>query len=792
MLKVVGCFVDFHDLRLVALAAFICAVASFTTIQLLCHARRADVRYRYSWISVAALAGGFGIWATHFIGMLAFTPGVPSGYNLSLTLLSLLYAILISGLGLGLARSQFPFSPWVGGATMGAGIAVMHYTGMMAFQVAGRIVWDPWLVSLSIVLGGLLGAMGCATAVKSQGVHHQILAAIWLLLAICGLHFTAMGAVTIIPDPAIEIAPAAMPSSWIAGAVALASLAILLFAAGALAIDLRDRRHAALEGARLRSLANAAAEGLVVCRGDRIVSANESFAHLVELPAGSVNGAKLSTFLPSLATRLTPTTLPDHPIEAELIAAHGQSIPVEIIIRAIDYASLPHFGVAVRDLRARRTAESKINFLALHDGLTGLANRTSFDKSFDRETQVAARTGGKLAVLCLDLDRFKEINDLFGHAAGDKVLQDLARITEDVLDDKQLMSRLGGDEFAILAPVRDAVGASRLAEQVLEALRIANQNGSGAQIATSIGIALYPDDGTDRAALLNNADTALYRVKSEGGGTYRFYESFMGADVRERRLIEHDLRLAVARSEIEVAYQPQAETGTGRITGFEALLRWRHPERGYVSPSTFIPIAEESGIIMNLGEWVLREACREAASWSQPLSVAVNVSAMQIHAAGFPATLQAALRDTGLSAGRLEIEITETALIRDPARALTTLHAIKELGVRIAMDDFGTGYSSLSNLRAFPFDRIKIDRSFIKSIDKDEQTAAIVRAVLSLGRGLKLLVTAEGVETDAELAFLQAEACHEVQGFLVARPAPIWTFAAVTHGHAASQKATAA
>ena len=792
MLKVVGCFVDYHDFRLVALAALICAVASFTTIQLLCHARRSDVQFRYGWIGVAALAGGFGIWATHFIGMLAFMPGVPSGYNLNLTLLSLVYAIVLSGLGLAMACSRLPFSPWIGGATMGGGIAAMHYTGMMAFEVAGRIIWDPWLVTLSIAFGGVLGATACAAAVRSQGLRHQILAAVLLLLAICGHHFTAMGAVTIIPDPAIEIARAAMPSSWLAGAVALASLAILLFAAGALAVDLRDRRHAALEGSRLRSLANAAAEGLVVCRGDTIVSANESFAHLVDLPEGSVNGANLSTFLPSLAARLTPATLPDQPLEAELIAAQGLSIPVEIIIRAIDYASQPHYGVAVRDLRARRRAESKINFLAMHDGLTGLANRTSFNKSLDREMQIAARTGSKLAVLCLDLDRFKDVNDLFGHAAGDKLLQDLARISTDVLDDKQLMSRLGGDEFAILTPVLDAVAASRLAELVLDALRIANQNGSGAQIATSIGIAIYPDDGTDRAALLNNADTALYRAKSEGRGTYRFYESSMGADVRERRLIEHDLRYAVARKEIEVAYQPQAETLTGRITGFEALLRWRHPERGYISPSTFIPIAEESGLIMSLGEWVLREACREAASWSVPLSVAVNVSAMQIHAAGFPATLRAALRASGLCAERLEIEITETALIRDPARALKTLHQIKDLGVRIAMDDFGTGYSSLSNLRAFPFDRIKIDRSFIKSIDTDEQTAAIVRSVLSLGRGLKLSVIAEGVETDGELAFLQGEACHEVQGFLVARPAPIRTFAAVTHHAADGPTATAA
>jgi predicted signal transduction protein with EAL and GGDEF domain len=275
---------------------------------------------------------------------------------------------------------------------------------------------------------------------------------------------------------------------------------------------------------------------------------------------------------------------------------------------------------------------------------------------------------------------------------------------------------------------------------------------------------------------MSHADTALYRAKAEGRGTYRFFESAMGEQVRDRRLIEHDLRYAISRRELSLVYQPQARTSDQEIIGFEALLRWNNSERGMIAPDVFIPIAEECGLILQIGEWVLREACREAARWAHPLKVAVNVSAIQLHNANFTQLVHEVLFQTGLSPNRLELEITETALIRDLNRALSTLRQLKGLGVRIAMDDFGTGYSSLSNLRAFPFDKIKIDASFIRSVNEGGQAAAIVRAVLGLGRGLDLPVLAEGVETAAELAFLSAETCQEVQGYFLGRPQSIDTY----------------
>ena len=782
MLKVIGCFVGAHDLWLVSLAAVICSVAAVTCVELLRHASRAKGRLHATWLGVAALAGGSGIWATHFVAMLAFEPSVPHGYDLGLTVLSLLNAIALTGAGLTLAQARgVPLAPVLGGGVLGGGIAAMHYTGMAAYEVAGHIQWDPVLVVASLALGAVLGGVALQVSLSGRGTRAHMIGALLLLLAIVSHHFTAMGAVTILPDPTIPISETALPSRWLAVGVAMASLTILFLACAALALDVRERRQAARERERLNSLANAAVEGLVVCRGDMIVSANESFARLAGIGAAELPGTPLSRFLPDVAGRLALAGSSDQPMETELQPVAADAVPVELIMRPVAYGNQPHYAVAVRDLRARRKAEGQIKFLAHHDPLTGLANRASFAQRLDQELKLADATKRKLAVLCLDLDRFKEVNDLFGHAAGDAMLVTVARSVTALLDDTQMMARLGGDEFAILMPCEHAVAAGRLAEQILEALRSGSTDAAGPVIATSVGIALYPDDAEDRALLLSYADTALYKAKSEGRGTYRFFEAKLGTQVRERRMLEHDLRHAIARGEMHLVYQPQSDVRTGGTIGFEVLLRWRHAERGSVSPALFIPIAEESGAILQIGEWVLREACREAASWPNPLSVAVNVSAVQVHAPHFVQMVHEVLFQTGLRPERLEIEITETALIRDPSRAQSTLRQLKALGVRIAMDDFGTGYSSLSNLRTYPFDKIKIDSSFIRAVDANEQTQAIVRSVLGLGRGLGLPVLAEGVETSGELRFLAEENCQSVQGYLTGKPAPIEQFAEQTH-----------
>ena len=740
---------------------------------------------RSVWLAVSAVSTGFGIWATHFIAMLAFSPGIPNAYNIALTTLSLIAAIFLTGAGLAVAvSSKSGAGTWLGGAMVGGGIAAMHYTGMAAFEIQGRIVWDPILVMTSIALGGLIGAVALPVGLRGDSLKWKLLGALLLTAAICSHHFTAMGAVSIIPDPTIELSDTALPSGFLAIAVALASFIILVLALAGVAMEMRDRRRGELESERMRGLANAAIEGLLVCEGETIVTVNDSFAALIGCPANDMIGAKLEHCFPEEDTRLKLWNRPNNPIEGDLLHKDGSRTPVELIQRPVDFAGKPHRAIAVRDLRARKQAEKHIRFLAHHDALTGLPNRSSFNTKLDHKIEAALVTGQRLAVLCLDLDRFKEVNDLFGHAAGDRVLQAVAERVTGVLDESQMMARLSGDEFAIIVPdLSSPTVAGRIAETILETLQTASENTeTDAPIATSIGIAICPDDATDRHALLSHADTALYRAKNEGRGTYRFFESSMGAAVRDRRLLEHDLRNAISRGQLRLVYQPQKDIQTGTIVGFEALLRWKHATRGDVPPVEFIPIAEDTGLILQIGEWVLRTACREAATWSKPLTVAVNVSAVQIHNANFAHTVHEILFETAFAPRRLELEITETALVRDLHRALATLRRIKMLGVRIAMDDFGTGYSSLSNLRAFPFDKIKIDGSFIKSVNVNDQAAAIVRSVLGLGRALNLPVLAEGVETNAELEFLENELCDEVQGYLLGRPANIEGFRQLTHG----------
>jgi diguanylate cyclase (GGDEF)-like protein/PAS domain S-box-containing protein len=790
MLTVYDCIMTAHDLRLVVLAAVICGLASFTAISLLHHVRRSTGHLRLIWVAVSATSTGFGIWATHFIAMLAFSPGLPSAYNILLTIFSLIAAILLTGTGLAVAvMADARASAWLGGAMVGGGIAAMHYTGMAAFEIQGRIVWDPTLVLASIALGGLIGAVALPVGLRGDELKWKLLGALLLTLAICSHHFTAMGAASIIADPTVEISTTALPSGLLAIAVALASFIIIVLALAGVAIEMRDRRRGELEIDRMRGLANAAVEGLLVCRGDSIVTVNNSFAGLVGSPAERMTGAKLQQYFPDEGTRLKLFERPNQPVEGDLLHADGSRTPVELILRTVDYGGKPHHAIAVRDLQARKQAEQHIRFLAHHDSLTGIPNRSTFNKRLDQEIESVLGTGRRLAVLCLDLDRFKEVNDLFGHAAGDLALQSVATRIAGVLDEGQMLARLSGDEFAIMVPgISDPTIAGRIAENVLEVLRgPGEKSDADAPISTSIGIAICPDDATDRQALLSHADTALYRAKNEGRGIYRFFEASMGAAVRDRRLLEHDLRNAIARGELRLVYQPQKDIHDDKVFGFEALLRWRHPTRGDIPPMEFIPIAEDTGIILQLGEWVLRAACREAASWTLPLTVAVNVSAVQIHNADFAHVVHEILFETGLAPGRLELEVTETALVRDLNRALATLRRIKILGVRIAMDDFGTGYSSLSNLRAFPFDKIKIDGSFIKSVNVNDQAAAIVRSVLGLGRALRLPVLAEGVETAAELEFLESELCSQAQGYLLGRPGDITGFRQLTHGAEAAE-----
>src|SRR5438874_2694921 len=415
--------------------------------------------------------------------------------------------------------------------------------------------------------------------------------------------------------------------------------------------------------------------------------------------------------------------------------------------------------------------EQRITQLAFNDVLTGLPNRTMFQQQLEHLFRASEGSGSHFALHCLDLDQFKVINDTLGHPAGDALLVEAGRRVQQAARG-QFVARLGGDEFIVLQTVGDDRNAiDRLARDILETMaQPLAIDGNELVPSTSIGIAIAPQDGGDGQTLLRNADLALYRAKEAGRGTYAFFEESLNERAQQRRQLETDLRLAIERGEFELHYQPLFDLEQNRICSFEALIRWNHPTRGQISPADFIPVAEDTGLIVPIGAWVVREACAQAAHWPEHIRVAVNVSPVQFHRGSLNETILRALADSGLAPARLEVEITESIFLEGSDATLRLLHSLRLLGVRVALDDFGTGYSSLSYLQSFPFDKLKIDRSFIQNLLTRDGASAIVRAITELAHALNIETTAEGVEETAQLMELRAHGCSSVQGFLFAEP----------------------
>ena len=456
------------------------------------------------------------------------------------------------------------------------------------------------------------------------------------------------------------------------------------------------------------------------------------------------------------------------------IKADGSEIHVLNFGRRVTFDGRDGYLVAVADISERRKAEARVAYMAHHDGLTDLPNREFYQERL-RQALAEAEAGGKrVAVLCVDLDLFKNVNDSFGHPMGDRLLRLVADRLRSQVRDGHLAARLGGDEFAlILAADISPSEVSDFSARLIDVLSASYDiDGIEVVIGASIGVAQSPRDGTTSEELMRNADMALYRAKSEGGGVHCFFEPEMNLLAQKRREMEVDLRHAFTNGEFEIHYQPLIDIGANRISAFESLLRWRHPSKGMISPADFIPVAEDIGLIVSIGEWVLREACTEATKWPSDVKVAVNLSAVQFRSRNLVQAVISALAHSGLSPRRLEVEITESVFLAETEANLAILHQLRALGVSISMDDFGTGYSSLSYLRSFPFDKIKIDRSFVKDIARRPDCVAIVRAISGLGRSLNITTTAEGVETVDQLDWLRSEGCNEVQGFLFSAAKP--------------------
>jgi diguanylate cyclase (GGDEF)-like protein/PAS domain S-box-containing protein len=479
--------------------------------------------------------------------------------------------------------------------------------------------------------------------------------------------------------------------------------------------------------------------------------------------------------------------------EVTAVDRAGREFPVELAVVPLYRGDDVSFCAFVRDISERKSAEETIRHLAYHDVLTGLPNRVLFEERLRIGLAQARRKREKIAVMFLDLDRFKLVNDTVGHTGGDQLLQEVARELSETIREGDTVARVGGDEFTFLLPgIERAEDATIAAERILKRVRhpriIAGQE---FRMTTSIGITVFPRDGHNAEVLMRNADTAMYRAKERGRDNYQVFTLAMKASLQEMLALENDLSHALERDELEVYYQPVMDIVSGKIVGGEALLRWQHPERGRVMPDEFIPLAEETGLIGPIGEWVLRTACKQAQAWREsgvgPLRISVNVSARQVEQPGLVQAVAGALAEAGLPPQHLHLELTEGAVMRQLESVTFTLAELREMGVGISVDDFGTGYSSLGYLKRFPIDTIKIDRSFVQDVTTDQNDAAIVTTVIAMARGLNLRVIAEGVETESQLNFLRENDCHEFQGFLLSRAVSAADFEALVRQRKATQ-----
>lgn len=817
MFRVMSCLTVEHDWRLVLLAGLVCFVASIVAVSIFHRAIAARARTRLIWIAIAGAAIGYGIWATHFVAMLAYEPGVTTGYGIVLTTLSLAAAMLLTSGGFGVAVGDT--GRWraaAGGVIIGGGIASMHYLGMWALEVPGRVTWSVDLVFVSIILGMCLGYAALAVALRYQDHWGTPAAAVLLTLAIVSHHFTAMGAVQILPDPTRATDTLSLSPTFLALAIAGVALSVLgMSLIGVLA----DRRLAVrtakfeeiisqlstarqqLEGSQkelqqqklmLDTAIDHMVEGLCMFDAEkRLVVCNERYALLYRLPPELLRMG--TSHADIIRHRIVKGILKGDPSEgaAEQFISKLAALPFDAVSSRIDefadgrlicVTRQPMAGggwVATHlDVTEQRRSEAKITHMAQHDALTDLPNRVLLRERMEHAIAVTRNGGVDLAVLMLDLDRFKEVNDTLGHPTGDSLLRAVAARLRECTTETALIARLGGDEFAVIDYVTNpAVEAAALAENIKKALCEPFDLGDHrVTVGTSIGIAIAPRDGNDSDVIMKSADLALYSAKSGGRGAFHFFEPELDQLMHARRNLERDMRKALAQGEFELHYQPFVDVESGQTCGFEALLRWHHPERGLVSPAEFIPLAEETGLILPLGEWVLRAACAEAAKWPLALMIAINLSPAQFRSKELVSIIVGALAASGIAPQRLELEVTETVIMHDSEAVFAALGQLRELGVRIALDDFGTGYSSLSFLQKFPFDKVKIDRSFVSELSRKKGEAhQIARAVVAFAVSLGKTTTAEGVETAEQLDILREEGCAEAQGYYFSRPMPAST-----------------
>lgn len=782
--RIISSIFDNHDIRVLILSALIAVVCATAAVLVAQRAREAAEKDRWRWLLKASLAVGGGFWASHFIAMLAWDQGTAIAHGFWLNALSGMVAVLVVGGAFHVATyNRIKRARFLAGVLLGFGIALMHFLEVMSLSLQGSIVFDHAYSVVATILSTFLS--GCALVVMNR-THdrvRQLLSVALLAGAIIGMHAVAMAGAGTVLDTSVG-APDRLFNDMVLGfGVTIGALAILGFCIASVIMDIHITRHESGEVARLQSLADAAIEGIVVVDyGGHIVDANPSFLSLVSRPMRQLRGQEFARYFHDFPNSQNVTSLAEraaHVDETILLSSVGEEIPTEMFFKSAIVGGEPHNVVVVRDLRERRAAEQQINYLANYDVLTGLGNRQLMMDRLNQSIPAAQANDQKVILHFLDLDFFKEMNTTIGQQNADQLLKYIAGRLSSSIQGMVTVSRIGADQFCV---VQEGVTSADSAELLLERLRRKmlqpfSVAGREVRVTACVGTAVAPDDADTPSTLLSRAEIAMKKAKAIGRGTYCFYEDSVDRAQEERRKLKLDLAHALDREEIYLLYQPQFDCESGQVTGFEALARWHHAERGQISPAEFIPLAEEAGTIIEIGAWILDQACEEAARWENPLRIAINLSPAQFLEGNLEQMVADVLKRHNLHPSRLELEITEGVLIEDEDHAIEMLRNLKALGILLAMDDFGTGYSSLSYLRQFPFDKLKIDKSFIMNLQTDPQALGIVKGMIGLAHGLDIPVLAEGVETESQLAMLRLEHGDEVQGFYTGKPGRIEDYA---------------
>lgn len=785
-----------YDMVLVAFSYVVAVVASYTVLDLVGRISTSKGVSRWSWLLFGAIAMGLGVWSMHFVGMLAFSLNISVAYNLVNVILSVVVVIAASFLALYVVgRSQLTWRLLLtGGLLLATGISAMHYIGMAAMEI--NISYKPVYYALSILIAivASIAALWLAfyfrKGTEPSRMWKKLGSGLIMGAAVVGMHYTGMYAAEFQMMDAIDqsngmFLDQKLLAYLIAGGT-LFTLGLSLF--GIYISNRFSRKDNEIQEHEkwYKSLFENNQDGIIsINMASRIIGFNSAVTELTGLNGDWFRNQTidniLSFIVPEDQERTREMFMKSRDGEMQtyqtaIMHRLGHRVELSVINAPVilDGQVVGSYIIA-KDITEEKQSKEKIQHLAFHDELTGMPNRRLFNELLGQMIDSGAK---QFAVMVMDLDRFKLINDSLGHTYGDQFLQEMCERIRRCVEGKHVtLARMGGDEFTLLCDSSYGPNeAADLAEQIIKAIGVPYRlKENDFYVTASIGIAVYPNDGTDAVQLLKNADTAMYEVKKNGKNGYQFYTGELNEQLQEKIELEVDLRQAISRKQLYLNYQPQIRAGDSQMIGVEALVRWNHPTKGTISPGVFIPIAEETGIIYEMGTWVLREACRQMKEWHRAggplIPVSVNLSSQQFHQTNLAMYIKEILEETGLEPKYLELEITESMMM-DASVSRSILNELTESGIRISLDDFGTGYSSLSYLKLLPIHKLKIDRSFIRDITENNNDKAIVATIISMAQHLNMDVIAEGIETKEQLDILMDNDCKKIQGYYYSRPLP--------------------